>query len=295
MCRPSFQRKTEQGGTGAKFLLLTVVLLGVAAGAFWYSPHGGVKNGATTGGSGLSDGTKIVLKNLDAEVEIHFYSLLDNASVPAGTFAFAERINDLLVEYQQAGSGKISLTRFEARADADDAAIDGLKPFNLDKGDACYLGLSVSCKGQKESFPQLSAEWEIALEADLSRAIARLSAAQPNSVSVAPASPSAPSPAAVDDLRHTLNNLAEVTVADGSQLLRVAAFQNYQTAAVEMEAKVNEARQHLADAQNSASETDLQTAMKQLRSVESEQSEKLGQIAARLQARITTLEQIKKP
>jgi hypothetical protein len=294
MSRPSFQRKTEQAGTGAKILLLAVVLLGVAAGAFWYSHHDTIKNQSVAGGTGLSDGTRAVLKNLDAPVTIHFYTLLDKTSVPAETFAFAGRINDLLAEYQQAGDGKISVTRFKASSDADAATADGLMPFNLDKGDACYLGVAVSCKGQKESFPQLSAVWEPALEADLSRAIARLSATQPNSPANVMASSSAPSAAAVNDLKLALTNLADITVEDGSQLLRATAFQDYSTVAAEMEAKVNEARQHLADAQNGGSEADLQAAKKQLQSLEAEQMEKLKQIAAKLQSRISTLEQIKK-
>ena len=294
MKRQLFQRTTEQAQALVKVLVVALVGLGLAAGAFWYSHHDTIKNPSVAGGTGLSDGTRAVLKNLDAPVTIHFYTLLDKTSVPAETFAFAGRINDLLAEYQQAGGGKISVTRFKASSDADAATADGLKPFNLDKGDACYLGLAVSCKGQKESFPQLSAVWEPALEADLSRAIARLSATQPNSPANVMASSSAPSAAAVNDLKLALTNLADITVEDGSQLLRVTAFQDYSTAAAEMEAKVNEARQHLTEAQNGGSEAGVQAAGKQLQQIQAEQSERLSQIAARLQSRITTLEQIKK-
>jgi hypothetical protein len=295
MSRISFQRITEQAGTGVKILLLAVVVLGLATGAFWFSQRTTVKNPGAAGSGGLSDGTRTVLKNLDSPVTIRFYSLLDKASVPAATFAFAERINNLLAEYQQAGDGKISVMRFQKNSDADAASADGIKPFNLDKGYACYLGLSVSCKGQKESFPQLSTDWETALEADLSRAIARLSASQPSSTASVVAGPAAPNAVAVADLKFTLTNLADISVEDGSQILRVAAFQDYQTVAAKMETKVAEARQHLADSQNGGSETDRQAARKQLQSVETEQMEKLKQIATQLQSRITTLEQIKKP
>jgi hypothetical protein len=294
MNRTSFQRATEQAHALVKVLVAALVVLGLGASVFWYSQHGTAKNPGVAGGAGLSDGTRAVLKNLDSPVTIHFYSLLDKASVSADTFAFAERIADLLAEYQQAGDGKISVTRFKASSDADAASADGLKPFNLDKGDACYLGLAVSCQGQKESFPQLSADWEAALEADLSRAIARLSATQPGARAAVPASPVALSAAAVADLKLALTNLAYVTVEDGSQTLRAAAFQDYSAAAAEMEAKVNEARQHLADAMNGGAEADVQAAKKQLQQIQAEQSERLSKIAARLQSRITTLEQIKK-
>jgi hypothetical protein len=244
---------------------------------------------------GLSDGTRKVLKNLDSPVIIRFYTLLDKASVSADTFAFAERVNDLLAEYSQAADGKISVTRFNSRSDANAADADGIKPFNLDKGDACYLGLSVSCKGQKESFPQLSTDWEPALEADLSRAVARLSVTQPNAPAAAPASAAVTSVTAVNDLKLALTNLADVTVEEGSRILRVAAFQDYATVAAEVQAKLDEARQRLAAAQNSGSEADIKDAMNQLQQIQAEQSEKLGKIATQLQSRIATLEQIKKP
>jgi len=294
MNRPTVLRYNEHANTLVKVLVVSLVVLGLAAGAFWYSHHSTTKVPGVAGGDGLSDGTRAVLKNLDSPVTIHFYALLDKASVSADTFAFAERIAGLLSEYQQAGGGKISVTQFKATADADAASADGLKPFNLDKGDACYLGLALSCQGQKESFPQLSADWEAALEADLSRAIARLSATQPRARAAVSASPVALSAAAVADLKQALTNLADVTVEDGSQTLRAAAFQDYSAAAAEMEAKVNEARQHLADAMNGGSEAEVQAAKKQLQQVQAEQSERLSKIAARLQSRITTLEQIKK-
>lgn len=287
--------KTERASALANGLVAAVVALGLAAGVIWYFHHGAVKQVGVEDSGGLSDGTRKVLKNLDSPVTIHFYTLLDKASVSADTFAFAERVNDLLAEYQQAAAGKISVTRFNAPSDANAADADGIKPFNLDKGDACYLGLSVGCKGQNESFPQLSADWEQALEADLSRAIARLSTIQPNAPAAVPASAAVASVAAVNDLKLALTNLADVTVEEGSRILRMTAFQNYTIVATEMQAKLDAARQRLVAAQNAGSEADIKDAMNQLQQVQAEQAERLGKIATQLQSRITTLEQIKKP
>jgi hypothetical protein len=297
MNKTSFPQTAEQAGAGVKVLLLALAFLGLAAGGFWYGRHGATHNLDAADHAGLSDSTRAVLKNLDSPVEIHFYSLLDSASVSADTFAFADRINQLLEKYQQAGAGKVSVTRFNTPADANAAATEGLQPFNLDKGDACFLGLAVSCKGQKESFPLLSAEWEQALEFDLSRAIARLSAAQPtpNSSAKVPAGPAAPSAAAIEDLKNALTNLAAVSVTEGSQILRDGALQDYKTAAAEIEVQVQEARQRLADTQNGGSAADQQAAMKHFQQVQAEQADKLEQIAAKLHLRIATLEQIKKP
>ncbi|MEJ0090153.1 MAG: hypothetical protein WDM80_10460 [Limisphaerales bacterium] len=54
--------------------------------------------------------------------------MLDQNSVPADTFAFADRINQLLAEYQRDGEGKISVTQFKTAADANAASADGLRP-----------------------------------------------------------------------------------------------------------------------------------------------------------------------
>lgn len=303
MCvrKPSFERTTGQAQTRVAVLVLALILLGVAAGAFWYfrrgREHGTTKNTGAAAGVVLSESTKAVLKNLDSAVEIHFYSLLDQASVPASTFAFADRINQLLAEYQREGGGKISVTFFKASSDANAASAEGLKPFNLDKGDACYLGLSVSYKAQKQSFPQLSAEWEQALEFDLSRAIARLAETPPtpNSPASSSANSSATDSTSIDDLKHAIPNLASVSVTEGTQLLRQEALQNFKTAAAEMEVQVKEAQQRLIEAQNGKSEAAQRAAMKHFQQVQAEQAEKLRQIAARLQSQIATLEQIKKP
>jgi len=295
MNRTSAWRKTERASALVKGLVAALVALGLVAGVIWHFHHGAVKQPGVDDSGGLSDGTRKVLKNLDSPVTIRFYTLLDKASVSADTFVFAERVNDLLAEYQQAGDGKISVTRLKAPSDAESADADGIKPFNLDKGDACYLGLSVSCKGQKESFPRLSADWEQALEADLSRAIARLSATQPNAPAAAPTSAAVASVAAVNNLKLALTNLADVTVEEGSRVLRVAAFQDYSLVATEMQAKLDAAHQRLVAAQNGGSEAGMNDAMNQLQQVQAEQAEKLGKIAAQLQSRITTLEQIKKP
>jgi hypothetical protein len=283
---------SENAGTGVKILLLCVVCASLVAGTFWYARHG-MKNSGATGTGELSSGTRTVLKNLSFPVEIHFYSVLDQASVPADIFAFAGRINQLLAEYQRAGEGKISVTQFNTSSDANAASADGLRPFNLDKGDACYLGITLICNGQKESFPQLSAEWETALESDLSRAIARLkTAGTVQNVSAISATP-APDAATIESVKKALPNLATLSVAEGSQLLSVGALNDYQAAVAEMETQVKEARQRLADAQASGSETDQQAAMKTFQQVQAAQSEKLKEIAAKLRSQIDALEQIK--
>ena len=81
-----------------------------------------------------------------------------------------------------------NISTSEDKANA--AAADGIRPFNLDKGDACFLGLTVACGERKESLAQLEPEWEPALPFDLARAILQVTAT-PSSpvVKAAPRSP----------------------------------------------------------------------------------------------------------
>ena len=291
MRQPTIKRTTGPTRARVNIFVLVLVFLGLAAGVFWYYRHGrehgtiGMIGG--TGSVVLSDSTKAVLKNLDSPVEIRFYSLLDQASVPAATFAFADRINQLLAEYQQIAGGKISVTRHNSSSDADAASSDGIHPFNLDKGNACFLGLTVVCGGRKESLPQIQPEWEPALEFDLARAILHVTA-----TSVVKAS--APvSPEVTNEIVRLIPDLKGTSLDDGTRILREAALQEFIAAGTEMENKLKVAQQRLSDAQNGQSEAEQQAAMKQLQDVQLEQGQKYKQIAARLQTQLAAFQQMK--
>jgi ABC-type uncharacterized transport system len=294
MRQPSFKRPAGPARARINIFVLVLVFLGLAAGAFWYYRHGrehgtiGMIGG--TGSVILSDSTRAVLKNLDSPVEIRFYSLLDQASVPAATFAFADRINQLLAEFQQVAGGKISVTRHIALSDADAATADGIKPFNLDKGNACFLGLTVVCGGRKESLPQIQPEWEPALEFDLARAILHVAATPATSVVKA----SAPvSPEVTNEIVRLIPDLKGTSLEDGTRILREAALQEFTAAGTETEDKLKVAQQQLSDAQNGHSEAEQQAALKHLQEVQLEQGEKYKQIAARLLAQLAVFQQMK--
>ena len=88
-------------------------------------------------------------------------------------------MTQLLTAVQAAAGGKIQLTSLDAPVETNAAAAsaDGIQPFNLDKGDACYLGLAIISGKDKESLARLQPEWEPALESDLVRAILRVATA----------------------------------------------------------------------------------------------------------------------
>jgi hypothetical protein len=281
----------------ARIVLLVVVcfLLGIAVSAYWFQRgKNKPKPEPETKLVVLSDGTKDVLKRLDSPVEIRFYSLLDPASVSESVRAFAGRVNELLSAFEREGERKVMVTRFNSRSDSDAnaASTDGIQAFNLDKGDACFLGLTVARAEQKESFPRLSPEWEPAIEFDLARAIARVTATKPAETPLAYLNRTDTN--ATAEVKRALPNLGSMSLEEGTQVLREAALNEFKAAAGEMEAQLRQARERLTAAQNGKSEAEQQAAMKELQRIQAEQTEKLKQIGARLQAQIAELERLKK-
>ncbi len=295
MRQPINKQTTGPARARTNIFVLGLVFLSLAAGAFWYYRQ--AREHGTTGmigwaGSGvLSDSTKAVLQNLNSPVEIRFYALLDQASVPAAAFAFADRINQLLAEFQQVAGGKISITRHDSLSDADAASADGIKPFNLDKGNACFLGLTVVCGGQKESLPQIQPEWEPALEFDLARAILHVTAAPATAMMVKASAPA--SPETTNEVLRLIPDVKGTSLDDGIGILREATVNKFIEAGAEMQKQIQAAQQEAAGAQNGRSEAEQGDAMKHLQQVQLDQAEKIKAIAAQLQAEISVFEQMK--
>ena len=297
--RPSRRHRGEEAGVRGIVLVLALLLVAAAVSAVWLyrSAHrGAAATGEPTGSqpATLSDATLTALQKLDSRLEIRFYSVLDPATVPDSATAFASRVDQLLSAYQQAAGGKINLTRLDSKSklNPNAARADGVQVFNLDKGEACYLGVALAFKGRKETLPCLSPEWEQALEPDLTRAIIRLAEA-PRSAAVAALAPLETNTNAVQEVKALIPNLGTVSVEEGTRILREAALKDYTAAAKDMETQVKDAEQRVTQAQHGGSDADQQAARKHLQQVQTEQSEKLKQIAARSQAQIDALQQLK--
>jgi ABC-type uncharacterized transport system involved in gliding motility auxiliary subunit len=123
----------------------------------------------------LSPGTRKILDKLDTPVEIRFYYSKDNSSMPVPLRTYAQEVEDLLSEYQQAGHGKIQIVKLDPKPDSDaedSARLDGIQAQTTSlNGDRIYLGLAVSCLDAKTPIPFLSPDRETLLEYDISRAI----------------------------------------------------------------------------------------------------------------------------
>lgn len=243
----------------------------------------------------LSNATLEVLRRLPAPVEIRFYPLLDPSSVSEALRAYAGRVDGLLSEYERLGGGKVKVTRFHFKPNSPveaAASADGIRPFNLDKGAPCYFGIAVSSGSRRESLPSLAPEWEAALEFDLGRAIARVAAPEP--------APQQPIVARIDTnalaaVRKALPNLDSVSLEEGTRLLRQAALADYVQEGMRLESRVKEAEQRLADARNGQSDSELKAALQELQEAQADRFERLKDIAARSQAQVEALKQLKAP
>jgi ABC-type uncharacterized transport system involved in gliding motility auxiliary subunit len=127
----------------------------------------------------LSPGTKKILSKLDSRVTIRFYCTQSGTAMPAALRTYAEHIEDLLGEYQQAGKGKIVVKKFDPQPDSDaedSANLDGIAGQSTTRfgGDKVYLGLAVGTGDQKQTIAWMPPDREKLLEYDISRAIARV-------------------------------------------------------------------------------------------------------------------------
>jgi hypothetical protein len=288
----------HEAGNG-RVVLLVLVAFALGLGGATYLFHRGSGRG-TTANNGtpvratMTHHTSEALQSLDSPVEIRFYALLDPESVPAPVQEFAARVDSLLSEYATVAEGKLKVVRYLARSEAaaNAASADRIKPFNLDKGEACFLGLALSCGNRKETLSQLAPEWEPALESDLTRAILRV--ASPAAAAPTTAGSVKPDPAVINQVRALLPDLASVTVEQGTQLLREKAFASFSEAAKDMQSRVQEAQQRLAQARLSGSESDQQAAQQAFQKAQAEQADKLKSISAQLQEQTAALEYLKK-
>ena len=269
-------------------------------GAFWRYHSAGNNSQAPETSSNpspraLSDATAAVLKRLNVPVELRYYALLDPVGASADLKAFAQRVDQLLSAYDQTAAGKLKIVRLSSQSSDSAAAFaDGLTPFNLDKGDACYLGIVLILGTNKQILPRLSPEWEAAVEPDLTRALARLLDARQSATTSLTALTTAPPNAAVlEEIKHNIPDISTVSVADGTQILQAAALKEFSAVANDLAAQLKDAQQRLNQAQSGGSEADQQAAMKNLQEIQATQTAKLQEIAARSKARIDAFKQLK--
>ena len=286
-------RVAERGAAPGKALIPVALILGVMiSGLSCRRQNNDAPAPAEPATVQLSEGTKSVITHLSQPVEIRFYSLLD-PSATSSLSGFAQQVGLLLSAYEQQSGGKIRVRRYDSATNSDPnaALADGIKGFDLDKGAGCYLGVALVSNGKREVLSQLDPEWGQAVEADISRALVQVSTA------AVPSNPSATAvkndAAAFEAVKQQIPDLTSVSLEDGTRLLRESGLKEFAAAVTQMKSEMQEAQQRLEQAHNNGSPADQESAMKHLQEVQTAQSEKLREVAARSQALIATFQQLK--
>jgi ABC-type uncharacterized transport system involved in gliding motility auxiliary subunit len=127
----------------------------------------------------LSDGTKAILKKLDAPIQVRLYVSQGKERMPSALQPYVQRIEDLLAEFRTQSNGNLEIKKFDPEPDSeteDSAKLDGIEPINLQQMSAepFYLGVAIEYAPQKVAIPFLSPQREKLLEYDLARAITQV-------------------------------------------------------------------------------------------------------------------------
>src|SRR3954467_15295254 len=124
----------------------------------------------------LSDGTKKILRNLQAPVKVKLY-VSQGESVPVPLRSFAQRVEDLVREFKSVAGPNLVIERYNPRPDSEEedaAQLDGIESQQLVTGEQFYLGATVSQLERKQTLASISPQRERLLEYDLVRAVARV-------------------------------------------------------------------------------------------------------------------------
>ena len=283
--------RVRSSGRGSAMAALIFFLLGAGVAIVWFETAGSSRAGR---GGGLSRGAIAGLQQLNAPVQVRFYSVLPAESASPALQDFAARVDGVLSGIRDANPAEIEVVRINSPAEtnADAAAAEGLRAFNIEKGRACFLGISLSSGDRKDTLPELDPEWEAALPDDLARAILRVGASAP----AAPAPVAKPpllTPALTNEIHQLIPDVASTSPEDADRIFREDFLKQCARAGAEMESNINVAAQAVVQAQKSGSASELEAAKKNLAKVQFEQTEKLKEVAAHLQLQVDAFAQMK--
>jgi len=274
-------------------LAVIFFILGAALAGWWFHRAAPAPPTGRPAGE-LFWSTQKILSNLAAPVTIRYYSLLPADSTDAYLTGFAARVGALLEVMETASGGRLLVETIDtpAETNATAAGAAGLKVFNLEKGEASYLGLTLTSGRHQEIFERLLPEWEPALESDLARALLRVAVPEMAAAPV-PLAESQPSPEVVATINRLIPDISNTTVETADQIFHAEFMKEIGDAGTEMEAQMTAAQQLVDQAKASGSAADLEAAQKNLAQVQAAQGEKIRQIATSLKTRLAVFKQMK--
>lgn len=274
----------QAAGTRTAVLVIVALLAGVAGGALIvFQATRKPAQVIAPGSIQLSDGTKAVLARLDSPVQLHFHALYNPESVSDNVREAADRAAALLAEVARQSAGKIILTRATnwSVASANAAAAAGLVPFNIQKGDAIYLGLLLQQGNHRELMPQILPEWAPALEFDFARLLERFIVVESKPKLAADL---ARTSSAEQTVKQTFSDPSTVSLADGKKILQELSLKEFQSVAQEMNQAVANMEQRIRQAESANAESEKQALQLQLQELRAKFGDKLREVALRAQA-----------
>ena len=126
----------------------------------------------------LSDGSKAVLGQLESEVTIKCFVSSSAADMPMSLKTYADRVQNLLKEYERAAGGNLTVETYDPKPDSDAeewAQRYGVEPQTVNPfGSPIYFGLVAVCGDHEETLPTVSQRGEATLEYDVTRLVTRV-------------------------------------------------------------------------------------------------------------------------
>jgi len=157
------------------FLLLLLVCL-IAINAIAY--HVPLRIDATTDKLyTISEGSKKILTKLEDPVRVKFYFSFHNEQLPPSLKTYAQRVVELLGEYQTISSGKMTLEVFDPKPDTEEeewAIRYGMEAPKLPNGDSIFFGATFLQVDQEITIPFFDPRRQEFLEYDITLAIHRV-------------------------------------------------------------------------------------------------------------------------
>ena len=159
---------------GIFLLLLFVCLIAINAIAY----HVPLRIDATTDKLyTISEGSKKILTELEDPVRVKFYFSFHNEQLPPSLKTYAQRVVELLGEYQTISSGKMTLEVFDPKPDTEEeewAIRYGMEAPKLPNGDSIFFGATFLQVDQEVTIPFFDPRRQEFLEYDITLAIHRV-------------------------------------------------------------------------------------------------------------------------
>jgi len=136
----------------------------------------------------LSDGSKRMLSKVDGEVKLRLFYSKRAASSIAPVKQYADRVIELLAQYEAASGGSVTLEIIEPRPDteAEESALKyGMRALPVLADENLYFGLAITSElGQEQAIPFLDPGREGYLEYDISRLIASVASTEKKTLGI---------------------------------------------------------------------------------------------------------------